>query len=144
MNRILFLFVTVSIGLTIGCGANSEAAKIEKRVTEVMAIHDEVMPKMDVMVDHENKLKALKATVTDKTELSHLDRQVGQLQEAGELMMSWMRKFSAPNAGNGKSFEENMKYLDGEEKQIIVVRDAMKASLEEAMETVEHYKKKQQ
>lgn len=142
MNRIIVLLIIISGSLLIGCGANSDAAKIDKRVMEVMAIHDEVMPKMDAMVDHENKLKALKPSVTDKTELGHLDRQIGQLEESGEMMMSWMRKFSVPSAENGKSTEEIMSYLDNEEKRIIVVRNAMQASLEEAMETVEHYKKK--
>ncbi len=142
MNRSVYLFVILSITLIMGCGANSNEAKLNKRVSEVMAIHDEVMPKMDVMVEHENKLKALKVGVTDETELGHLDRQVGQLQEAGELMMSWMRKFSMPSAESGQSFEETMKYLDKEEKRIIVVRDAMNSSLEEAMETVKNYKNK--
>lgn len=142
MNKFAILFITLIGSALFSCGANSNTAKIEKRVSEVMAIHDEVMPKMDVMVDHENKLKALKTTVTDKTELSHLDRQIGQLEEAGELMMSWMRKFSMPSQESGKSIEDIMSYLDKEEKSIIVVRDAMNASLEEAMETVDNYKKK--
>jgi len=142
MNRFVPLFVILASSLIIGCGANSDAAQIDKRVKEVMAIHDEVMPKMDVMVDHENKLKALMPSVTDETERGHLERQVGQLEEAGELMMSWMRKFSIPSQEKGNKIEDIMSYLDQEEKQIIVVRDAMNASLEEAMETVKNYKKK--
>jgi len=140
MYRSLLLFVILATNL-MSCG-NSDSAIIQKRVNEVMAIHDEVMPKMDVMVAHEDKLKALKLKVTDKAELDHLDRQIGQLEEAGELMMSWMRKFSMPSEEDKKPLEEVMKYLDKEEKQITVVRDAMNASLEEAMETVERYKKK--
>ncbi len=135
------IFILFIASLSWNCKDNSQTAQIDAKVAKVMAIHDEVMPKMENLHDYSKKLGAIKATVTDKTELGHLERQIGQMDEAGELMMDWMRKFEGPAEKDSRSPEEILSYLDGQEKLITKVKNAMISSLEEGMEAFENYQK---
>lgn len=101
---------------------------------QVMAVHDEVMPKMGTI----GKLVAeLKAKV-DTTEMGQqYETAMKDLQEANRAMMDWMRdfgdRFDSDEILNGKELtEEKQQWLDEEEEKVKVVKEKMNSSIKRA------------
>lgn len=108
------------ISLVYSC---KQSNQVEDLQNEVMSIHDEVMPEMGPLM---NLKKQLKDTI------SHLDSGnqaiadsltliVGQLEEADEAMMQWMRNYSPPPEDMKQ--EEALQYLQLKKEEILEVRD---------------------
>ena len=99
MKQLLYS-LTVSVGLLLGGCAGQPSAKVDTQKSEtapiepfsmegVMAIHDEVMPKMgeiSMLID------ALKEHA-DKNPDSPQANAMRKLQESHKAMMDWMREF---------------------------------------------------
>ena len=107
-------------------GADSLSPR-EVIYTEVMEIHDEVMPKMHDIMSLSKKLKALKST--NQSDTVAINQQITSLENAGEGMMVWMRNFS-PDTGNTP--EESLEYLKGEKEKISAVKRDMEGAIENA------------
>lgn len=113
------------------CGPNKkESNEILKQ--EVIAIHDEVMPKMD-------ELKKLKKEITQKSneltanstgsseEIERLNRIAVGLDAAFEGMFVWMRQFKSTY--EDMTQEEVEKYLLDQKIKVQEVNDEIKASI---------------
>lgn len=96
---------------------------------KVMAVHDSIMPMMDLMHEMESaldyRIQELEAN-GDKPDKELLKAQK-ELEDASEAMMLWMSEFKP------EEFEEDkaamMEYLEEEEEKIIEVGDRMKRSM---------------
>lgn len=101
---------------------------------EVMAIHDEVMPKM-------GKIGSLVAALRKKIDTDQgtaIDKKAMEdLQDAHKTMMDWMQgfgnKFDSDEILNGKTLTlAKLKSLDGEEKKIKIVKEKINTSIAKA------------
>ena len=110
--------------LTIGLMACSEKSHLEK---EVMAIHDEVMPKMgDIHLARKGLRKILSAT-KDSTVQADIISMINDLESADEGMMRWMAEWKVP-----AKEPEKTNYLNKEKEKITKVKIDMLSSLEKA------------
>ena len=124
--------------------SENEAAQ-ETLYDEVIAIHDEVMPKMSDINRVKRALKEHASGLTSpKCEFQEEDRgkikgMVAKLEEADESMMQWMRDFKKPE---NVSHEKMMAFLEAEKVKISDVSDLMLTSLEKGDKLIKDLKKK--
>lgn len=94
---------------------------------EVIAIHDEVMPKMgDIHLAKKDLKKILTSSVDDSTKAEILNL-LSNLENADEGMMEWMHNWKVP-----ESEPERTDYLLKEKDKITKVKSDMLNSLEAA------------
>ena len=99
---------------------------------KVMAIHDEVMPKMSTI----GKLVGEIKPKVDSTEMGqNYEVAMKDLQEANRAMMDWMKdfgdRFDHEEILEGKELsEEKQQWLDEEEEKVKVVKDKINGSIE--------------
>lgn len=122
-------------------GCNQEADKVEQMEKEVLAIHDEVMPKMDEIMSLQSKLVKKMASidslqqegassttlVEQRLKAFELNR---QLKTADSLMMNWMYAYRGDSA-KGLQPTEAIAYFEKEKEKIIKVKEATNSSIEE-------------
>ncbi|BFP41536.1 hypothetical protein FGF1_23810 [Flavobacteriaceae bacterium GF1] len=100
----------------------------------VMAIHDEVMPKM-------GKLGKLVGELKSKVDTTETGKQyevaMKDLQDAHDSMMDWMRgfgdRFDSDEILKGKELTpQKQKWLDEEEEKVKAMREQINSSIERA------------
>jgi hypothetical protein len=137
-------FIVFVLGALIftACGTTSETTNEENPnealEKEVMAIHDEVMPKMGEI----NKLKndILKradslAEAGEEEAAARLKALGEELEEAGSSMMVWMRQYKP-----GDLTEEEIKsYLEDQKVKVEEVKEKINGSLEKARKEMESW-----
>ena len=109
--RVLFLLccvITSIVACKPGSSTNSETAtdtpsEIQSLENQVMAVHDEVMPKMKDINDLLSKLRAVKSNVKEdetgkKQSPEGLEEVQGALKLAEQGMWDWMKSFSDTKA----------------------------------------------
>lgn len=108
----------------------------QTQMERVMAIHDEVMPKMGKLAKYTAELKAK----VDTTEMG-LKYEAGMkdLQNANKSMMDWMMnfgdRFDSDEILNGKELTaKKREWLNEEEEKVKVLRDEINSSIEAAEE----------
>lgn len=112
---------------------NPEVAQLEK---EVLAIHDEVMPKMDDLMRLKRKAKVqLAKDSVSSSQKQPLQTLIQELEAADEAMMHWMRNYD--HDLQGKLPEEKLNYLQAEKVKITKVKQQMLQTLAKAEKTVE-------
>ncbi len=137
------VFPLTLVGLTLALMTLAFACKGEKKgnpITEpsqmeaVIAIHDEVMPKMGDI----GKLVAQLKPLADSTEtgMPYL-RAMKDLQTAHQAMMDWMQgfgnRFDHEEVMEGKALsEQKMEWLREEEVKVKAMRDQVLQSIEAA------------
>ena len=134
--RLKFNLFALFFILLISCkGDKKEVPRSDSsKMKEVLAIHDEVMPKMGRLGKLISELK----TKEDSTEIGLRYKEAREdLQAAHKSMMEWMqgfgKKFGPEEIQDGKELTvEKQKLLDAEEAKIKGVRDAINSSLEKA------------
>lgn len=144
MKIALRLFILLSV-LFIGCGEknqeqNAEAGDAvensENQVLyeEVMKIHDEVMPKMDVIYRKKEELKNKIANTPDMPEekKNEIDARIAKLDSASEGMMHWMHQFNPIPDSVGE--EKAREYLENEMEKVKKVREDILEALQQADE----------
>ncbi len=140
--RILFL---MSLVIAAGCGQNTSSHSHEgtsqsmeenpnqELYDRVMAIHDEVMPKMDDLYTMKTvlseKLKETANLPEDKRKA--LEELILQLDEAGKGMMDWMHQFKPDDIVDA---EQARAYLEDEMEKVRKVKNDILAVLEKAGE----------
>ena len=99
---------------------------------EVMAIHDEVMPKMDDIRRYKKDFQAEIANNSNITEArkTQLESSIVMLDSAGDGMMKWMRAFDPIADSEGE--EKAREYLEDQKNRINKVKEDMLKALEEA------------
>jgi len=119
--KISFLFL---VFLLISC--ESKDKEIEKLKSETIEIHDEVMPKMDVIMKLKSSLKAEQDSVSAE-ENERIQKLIISLEEADKAMMNWMRNYD-PQMEN-MSDSEKIEYLNKQKASISDVSEQMKESI---------------
>ena len=111
-----------------------EEAMRDSLFSAMMAVHDEVMPKMDRMYRLRRQATELADSLSAQSDAPVAPdtlRAIAQrVEEAEEAMMNWMR--SNDFEFDGMSHEEIMQELKAEKENIIVVKEKMLNSIEEA------------
>lgn len=118
-----------------------QAEADKARMAEVIAIHDEVMPKMNEISGLVAELKPL----ADSTEWGEPYRiAMKDLQDAHQSMMDWMKGFSDrfdhSETMKGKALTpEKREWLKEEEVKVKAMRDQVNQSLTSAKKVLEEY-----
>lgn len=132
MKKVVFLLFLVA---TATACSNEQKEQKDALMAEVMAAHDEVMPKMGEL---RKTAKALQAkadslgALTDQdfsAEINTLRQTAKRIEDANEVMMEWMRQFEMPD--NEAPIAEVLVYLKDQKEKIDKVKDEMLKSLEE-------------
>jgi exonuclease VII large subunit len=134
----IYLFVFTIALLAAGCGkptSDDQAGEVavtdeDELYQKVMAIHDEVMPKMN---DIHKLKKQLEEEIKNSPDLveerkQQIESRIKQLNEANENMMQWMRQFNPEDYKADK--EEYLNYLNEELKSVKKVKEDMLKALE--------------
>ena len=126
-NGILLLTIIV-----VACGPDRTAIQKEKH-EEVMAVHDEVMPKMGTIEKLKKQFQSRADSllqVDSTADVSEYLEMARQLEEANESMMVWMRAYDRPDENT--SHEDALKFYEAEMEKVMEVRDKMLNSIERA------------
>ncbi|MFT4831157.1 MAG: hypothetical protein ACI815_000800 [Psychroserpens sp.] len=118
----------------LACKEEKKVPNKNTQMKEVMAVHDELMPKMGKigrLVGELNKLE-------DSTEEGQLYTEAKlELQEANKAMMDWMKelgdRFDYEEILKGKELtEQKQEWLNEEEEKVKVLKEKINGSIERA------------
>lgn len=135
------LAITIMIGLLTGC-AKKEEDKVATLENEVLAIHDEVMPKMDSIMLLKSKLSkkiqeidslgnvgvSSNTMAEQRIKAADLNQ---KLNESDKLMMDWMHEYRGDSAKKLKP-EQAVLYFESERDKILQVKQLTLKSMQEA------------
>ncbi|WP_108422548.1 hypothetical protein [Flagellimonas amoyensis] len=116
------------------CKEVKKAPEGPSQMEQVMAIHDEVMPKMGKLGKLVGELK----TKVDTTAVGQeYETAMRDLQSAHKSMMDWMRdfgdRFDSDEILNGKELSEQKQlWLDEEEAKVKALKEQINGSIERA------------
>lgn len=120
--KLLSLSLFFSFYLTMfSCKSNSSSS--EALYTEVMEVHDKIMPEMATIQEYKKQLKAIQDTTNQEMVLE----QLVALDAADENMMAWMANFSLP-----ADEAQKITYLTQEKESINNVAAVMYSTLNKA------------
>jgi hypothetical protein len=136
MKIFFSVFLIVSSVLIVSCSEKQKEAK-DELYDKVMAVHDEIMPKMgDIMKfkkQLQEKIDALsEAEEIDSVKISELEQAIADLDNSHDEMMGWMRQFD--NDFEGMVNEDIMKYLNDQMGKIKKVGEVTNAALQNAQQ----------
>jgi molecular chaperone GrpE (heat shock protein) len=125
MNKII---ITISLFTSlIACQKNAED-KQKTMINEVMAVHDEVMPKMDDIMSLKSSLDSAIKVSPDSAKAKTL---YSNLDMADNQMMDWMENYDSESV-KGKSAVEISKYFTKQKTKITEVKILTDKSIDEA------------
>ncbi|SEB55578.1 hypothetical protein SAMN05192540_0844 [Maribacter dokdonensis] len=134
MKNILYI-ATIAIFISFTSCKESKKTETEtSKMSEVMAIHDEVMPKMGTLGKLVGQLKPMADSLgAESVEYKAMK----DLQEANRSMMDWMQgfgdRFDADEILNGKDLsDEKKKWLLEEEEKVKQVKENINSSIANA------------
>lgn len=119
MKRLLIFLCLIS--LFSSC---REKSTLEQ---EVMAVHDEVMPKLGELNKDRKKLQTILKSSKDKAVRAELLTAIAALEKADDGMMDWMAEWKVPSDP-----EAQKAYLEKEMIRINKVKDDMYSSMKKA------------
>jgi predicted transglutaminase-like cysteine proteinase len=136
------IYALLVAGWLVAC--NQDQEKVKELETEVLSIHDEVMPKMDDIMRYK---KALSAKITQLDSLQQegvssntlaQERQKAyeltqQLSLADSLMMEWMYRYQGDSA-KALAPAEALSYFNQEKEKINRVKEQTNRSIQETEE----------
>jgi hypothetical protein len=128
---ILLLILPVLLN---SCKTNEKNESNSSQMKEVMAIHDEVMPKMGTI----SKLVATLKPMADSTSTGiEYQKAMQDLQGAYTSMMDWMKgfgdRFDSDEILNGKELTpQKQQWLNEEEEKVKALRDEINSSIASA------------
>lgn len=137
LNQIHYMknltLLTVIIFLA-ACGP-SKKEELQTLKSEVMAIHDEVMPKMGELrrTRKDLLLQADSLMETNPERAAMLTTVADEIGDANESMMQWMRAYEPEFEGTD---EEIKQYLEDQKVAIQQVKDDMNGSLQKGKEVL--------
>lgn len=121
------------------CG-NKQVEENKVLREKVIAVHDEVMPKMGQLKSFEKaalqKAEELESSETPEVDkINELKNLASELNQAYEGMFVWMRQY---NNEDGEQTPEEVKvYLEEQMIQVTQVNETIKAALEKAEQLLE-------
>lgn len=126
----------VFIGV-FSCTAGED--EVSKLKSEVIAVHDEVMPKMGELRSYQKSLSTkaeeLRSTASDTTSMQDLKQAANACEVAYEGMFVWMRQFDPKLEGLEE--EESLTYLQDQLVQVTQVNRDIKKALDDAERLLE-------
>jgi len=133
-KHILVLFFSAVLFLSVSCKEEKKAVEKPTQMEQVMAIHDEVMPKMGKIGRLVGKLKSKVDTTTTGMEY---EKAMKGLQEANTSMMDWMQsfgnRFNSDEVMDGKELTpEKQEWLNEEEEKMKMVKEKINSSIAKA------------
>ncbi len=136
MNRIIFFLAGVSLlYLSSSCTQKKQDAIRD----ELMAIHDDVMPKMGELSTLAGQLKQIIATdsTLTETERTKIESAITRMALAEEGMMDWMATFRQPEMLRGKMENEAiLQYLEAEKQKINDVSAQIRSGIEDGKQLI--------
>lgn len=134
MKRLSFYTLILSLFLLQACGPSLQDQNLELRA-QVIAVHDEVMPKMGQLKSLEKEAiqKAEELNGQDSTQsakILELRTLASELDQAYEGMFVWMRQYEAED-GN-QSPEQIQAYLNEQMVLVTKVNEDIKSALAKA------------
>ena len=129
----LFTLAILLCAALMSCGNDNK--EIETKLNEeVMAVHNEVMPKMGEASRLKRQLDAFKKSIPDDsvTLKINLINSIMQLSKSEDMMSDWMANYKYPNPAS--KHEDLVIYLKAQKDSIKQVSDAMYMSLAIAKE----------
>lgn len=132
LARICLVFSLVAV--VQSCGPNQKELNAVRR-SEVIAVHDEVMPKMGQLKSFEKKAlqKAGELAAMDPVDPEKVQQMKDlavELDHAYEEMFVWMRQYETEDGA--RTPEEVKSYLEAQMKSVSEVNRLMKAALTKA------------
>ena len=132
ISYILFALIVI-----VSCNTSSEKEKrFDQLMTEVIEIHDEVMPKMSDISQLISELK--KKADTTQTGKAYQEAQ-SELEESYDFMMTWMSDFSNKfphneevTDQNESEFDAKLRTLEEEKVEVTLLRDQINTSITNA------------
>ncbi len=146
MKQIAFIFLLFATGC-MSCKQGAEGpvdsstvpSEMKSLYTEIMAVHDEVMPQLKMVASLQtslgNKLDELRREEPMNTDLmKETNRVLGSLNRADNAMSTWMQDFGAFD-----TLEEDRKqdFLELNNTEINDIRDMINTSIKEAQAFLE-------
>lgn len=132
-------FTALTLVLFLSCKEEEKKSETPTQMKKVMAIHDEVMPKMGVIGKLVSELKPK----VDSTETGIVyDKAMKDLQAAHKSMMDWMKgfgdRFTSDEILNGAALtEQKQEWLNEEEKKVKALKLQINSSIENAEKLLE-------
>ncbi|ALM08710.1 hypothetical protein SB49_13500 [Sediminicola sp. YIK13] len=124
----------------LSCKEEKKEPNNNVQMKEVMAVHDELMPKMGKIGRLVGKLNKLE----DSTETGQLYKEAKiDLQEANKAMMDWMRelgdRFDYEEIMKGKELtEQKQLWLNEEQDKVKELKEKINGSIERAEKLLEN------
>lgn len=134
MKKYILVLIAIATYTLTSCKEEKKAAAQPTQMQQVMAIHDEVMPKMGEL----GKLVSTLKPMIDSTKTGmQYEKAMIDLQNANKSMMDWMQgfgsKFDSDEILNGKELSaEKQNLLNTEETQIKEVANKINTSIANA------------
>ncbi len=133
----LILILSVIIAVAYSC---KDQNKENSQMKDVMAVHDEVMPKMGTI---SQLVSELDEKITNDTSSNDYVAAKEELKAAHKAMMDWMKSFGDRFDGdeilNGKALtEEKQKWLDEEEAKVKALKEQINSSIKQAQDLLQH------
>ncbi len=132
-------FTAITLVLFLSCKEEEKKSETTSQMKEVMAIHDEVMPKMGTIGKLVSELKPK----VDSTETGiENGKAMKDLQTAHKSMMDWMKgfgdRFNSDEILNGAALtEQKQEWLNEEEKKVKALKLQINSSIENAEKLLE-------
>ncbi len=134
-------FLALFMLLLVSC--KDDKGKVETLKKEVFAMHDEVMPKMETIMELRESISKDIAQTDSLLKLKSIEKlqqhkvealQLGEaLDDADGRMMEWMHSFKADSIETLKP-EAALLYLESEKKKMSIVRDKTVESIVKAQQ----------
>jgi hypothetical protein len=125
MKKIL---ITISLLASLTACQKNKEDKQKTMISEVMAVHDEVMPKMDDIMSLKSSLDSVIKVSPDSAKAKTL---YSNLDIADNQMMDWMGNYDSESV-KGKSEVEISKYFADQKTKITEVKVLTNKSIDEA------------
>ncbi|MBS9462463.1 hypothetical protein KIM67_08580 [Flagellimonas sp. 389] len=128
------LFLIAFLFLITACRQGEKTSEKSTQMEQVMAVHDEVMPKMGTLGKLVSELKSK----VDTTETGQqYEAAMKDLQNSNVAMMDWMKsfgsRFDSDEILKGKELtEQKQKWLDEEEESVKALKEQINSSIERA------------
>ena len=140
MKKHLIPIIMPLLLLTACNSGTAEITQQEELEARVMTIHDDAMARMGDIYKLRRSFRSLRDTLatqqTDSTTLQALQQQIDELNQADEVMMVWMRNYSAPDSLKP---EQAKTYLQQELQKIERVQTIMDSTIQAARKTYQQY-----
>lgn len=131
----LTLAIVVILFTVTNCKNENKESSVEKsQMQEVLAVHDEVMPKMGTIG---NLISQIDEKLKETDSIEAFVKANQDLKDSHKAMMDWMKgfgeRFDSDEILKGKALsDEKQKHLDEEEIKVKALRDKMNSSIKNA------------